>query len=132
MYDGNVSIGVMAARDDWVIGFNSKIILDSMKTFVETFNNEQNRIITLLKQSKIISSKEKLDFAKRNVTFDKTKSNGVKILLKIVKGTQHKIDDNIRDIMYRPFVKKKLYFDPIVLDRIGKWLNITPTKTIGI
>lgn len=129
LYDGNVSIGVMAARDDWVIGFNSKIILDSMKTFVETFNNEQNRIITLLKQSKIISSKEKLDFAKRNVTFDKTKIKWSEDLVKrLLRGHSIKIDDNIRDIMYRPFVKKKLYFDPIVLDRIGKWLNITPTK----
>lgn len=129
LYDGNVSIGVMAARDDWVIGFNSKIILDSMKTFVETFNNEQNRILTLLKQSKIISSKEKLDFAKRNVTFDKTKIKWSEDLVKrLLRGHSIKIDDNIRDIMYRPFVKKKLYFDPIVLDRIGKWLNITPTK----
>lgn len=129
LYDGNVSIGVMAARDDWVIGFNSKIILDSMKTFVETFNNEQNRILTLLKQSKIISSKEKLDFAKRNVTFDKTKIKWSEDLIKrLLRGHSIKIDDNIRDIMYRPFVKKKLYFDPIVLDRIGKWLNITPTK----
>lgn len=129
LYDGNVSIGVMAARDDWVIGFNSKIILNSMKTFVETFNNEQNRILTLLKQSKIISSKEKLDFAKRNVTFDKTKIKWSEDLIKrLLRGHSIKIDDNIRDIMYRPFVKKKLYFDPIVLDRIGKWLNITPTK----
>lgn len=129
LYDGNVSIGVMAARDDWVIGFNSKIILDNMKTFVETFNNEQNRILTLLKQSKIISSKEKLDFAKRNVTFDKTKIKWSEDLVKrLLRGHSIKIDDNIRDIMYRPFVKKKLYFDPIVLDRIGKWLNITPTK----
>lgn len=129
LYDGNVSIGVMAARDDWVIGFNSKIILDSMKTFVETFNNEQNRILTLLKQSKIISSKEKLDFAKRNVTFDKTKIKWSEDLIKrLLRGHSIKFDDNIRDIMYRPFVKKKLYFDPIVLDRIGKWLNITPTK----
>ena len=129
LYDGNVSIGVMAARDDWVIGFNSKIILDNMKTFVETFNNEQNRILTLLKQSKIISSKEKLDFAKRNVTFDKKKIKWSEDLVKrLLRGHSIKIDDNIRDIMYRPFVKKKLYFDPIVLDRIGKWLNITPTK----
>ncbi len=129
LYDGNVSIGVMAARDDWVIGFNSKIILNNMKTFVETFNNEQNRILTLLKQSKIISSKEKLDFAKRNVTFDKTKIKWSEDLVKrLLRGHSIKIDDNIRDIMYRPFVKKKLYFDPIVLDRIGKWLNITPTK----
>lgn len=129
LYDGNVSIGVMAARDDWVIGFNSKIILGNMKTFVETFNNEQNRILTLLKQSKIISSKEKLDFAKRNVTFDKTKIKWSEDLVKrLLRGHSIKIDDNIRDIMYRPFVKKKLYFDPIVLDRIGKWLNITPTK----
>lgn len=129
LYDGNVSIGVMAARDDWVIGFNSKIILDNMKTFVETFNNEQNRILTLLKQSKIISSKEKLDFAKRNVTFDKTKIKWSEDLVKrLLRGHSIKIDDNIRDIMYRPFVKKKLYFDSIVLDRIGKWLNITPTK----
>lgn len=130
LYRDNISIGIMTAKDNWVIGFNSKTILENMEKFVRTFNNEQNRILNLLKQNKIFNVKEKLDFAKKNITFDKTRIKWSDDLIKRMLRGKAIIDvGDIRDIMYRPFVKKKLYFNSIVLDRIGKWKNIIPNQT---
>lgn len=130
LYRDNISIGIMTAKDNWVIGFNSETILENMKEFVRTFNNEQNRILNLLKQNKIFNVKEKLDFAKKNITFDKTRIKWSDDLIKRLLRGKAIIDaGDIRDIMYRPFVKKKLYFSSIVLDRIGKWKNIIPNPT---
>lgn len=130
LYRDNISIGIMTAKDNWVIGFNSETILENMKEFVRTFNNEQNRILNLLKQNKIFNVKEKLDFAKKNITFDKTRIKWSDDLIKRLLRGKAIIDaGDIRDIMYRPFVKKKLYFNSIVLDRIGKWKNIIPNPT---
>lgn len=130
LYRDNISIGIMTAKDNWVIGFNYETILENMKEFVRTFNNEQNRILNLLKQNKIFNVKEKLDFAKKNITFDKTRIKWSDDLIKRLLRGKAIIDaGDIRDIMYRPFVKKKLYFSSIVLDRIGKWKNIIPNQT---
>ncbi len=118
-----ISRGLVTARDSWAISFNKNDLIKNMEVFVNTFNSEQKRIVELLRKNKNIKDKEK--FIKENVTNDSHQIKwGREIYNLLSRGRSLDLVDDVRTIMYRPFVKKKLYYDRRILNCVYKWPSI--------
>ena len=129
LFGSHISRGLVTARDSWTIGFNSKTVRENMKKFVKKFNFEQTRVLNLLSKARIFDSNQKKSFVEKNVNYDKSNIKwGREIYNLLLRGKPLTLVKDVRDIMYRPFVKKKLYYDPRVLNCVYKWKNIIPNQ----
>lgn len=129
LFGSHISRGLVTARDSWTIGFNSKIVCENMEKFVKKFNFEQTRVLNLLSKARIFDSNQKKSFVEKNVNYDKSNIKwGREIYNLLLRGKPLTLVKDVRDIMYRPFVKKKLYYDPRVLNCVYKWKNIIPNQ----
>lgn len=130
LFGSHISRGLVTARDSWTIGFNSKTVCENMEKFVKKFNFEQTRVLNLLSKAKIFDSNQKKSFVEKNVNYDKSNIKwGREIYNLLLRGKPLTLVKDVRDIMYRPFVKKRLYYDPRVLNCVCKWKNIIPNQT---
>lgn len=129
LFGSHISRGLVTARDSWTIGFNSKTVCENMGKFVKKFNFEQTRVLNLLSKARIFDSNQKKNFVEKNVNYDKSSIKwGREIYNLLLRGKPLTLVKDVRDIMYRPFVKKKLYYDPRVLNCVYKWKNIIPNQ----
>lgn len=130
LFGSHISRGLVTARDSWTIGFNSKTVCVNMEKFVKKFNFEQTRVLNLLSKARIFDSNQKKSFVEKNVNYDKSNIKwGREIYNLLLRGKPLTLVKDVRDIMYRPFVKKRLYYDPRVLNCVCKWKNIIPNQT---
>ena len=130
LFGSHISRGLVTARDSWTIGFNSKTVCVNMEKFVKKFNFEQTRVLNLLSKARIFDSNQKKSFIEKNVNYDKSNIKwGREIYNLLLRGKPLTLVKDVRDIMYRPFVKKRLYYDPRVLNCVYKWKNIIPNQT---
>lgn len=129
LFGSHISRGLVTARDSWTIGFNSKTVCENMEKFVKKFNFEQTRVLNLLSKARIFDSNQKKSFVEKNVNYDKSNIKwGREIYNLLLRGKPLTLVKDVRDIMYRPFVKKRLYYDPRVLNCVYKWKNIIPNQ----
>lgn len=130
LFGSHISRGLVTARDSWTIGFNSKTVCENMEKFIKKFNFEQTRVLNLLSKARIFDSNQKKSFVEKNVNYDKSNIKwGREIYNLLLRGKPLTLVKDVRDIMYRPFVKKRLYYDPRVLNCVCKWKNIIPNQT---
>lgn len=130
LFGSHISRGLVTARDSWTIGFNSNTVCENMEKFVKKFNFEQTRVLNLLSKARIFDSNQKKSFVEKNVNYDKSNIKwGREIYNLLLRGKPLTLVKDVRDIMYRPFVKKRLYYDPRVLNCVYKWKNIIPNQT---
>lgn len=130
LFGSHISRGLVTARDSWTIGFNSKTVCVNMEKFVKKFNFEQTRVLNLLSKARIFDSNQKKSFVEKNVNYDKSNIKwGREIYNLLLRGKPLTLVKDVRDIMYRPFVKKRLYYDPRVLNCVCKWKNIISNQT---
>ena len=116
----NFSLGVSTNRDFWVYNFNQDALRDNVQHMLETYEAELDRW-RRQKPPKLNVD----DF----VLYDDTKmkwSNTLKQHLERGNITQF-AEKKIRCSLYRPFTKKELFFDNILIDRIGHFSTIFPT-----
>ena len=116
----NFSLGVSTNRDFWVYNFNQDSLRDNVQRMLETYEAELDR----WKRQKP-PKPEIDDFVLYNDTKMKW-SNTLKQHLESGKIAQF-AEKKIRCSLYRPFTKKELFFDNILIDRIGHFSTIFPT-----
>ncbi|UQS85672.1 DEAD/DEAH box helicase family protein [Apilactobacillus apisilvae] len=95
------SPGIVTSRDKWVYGFDKKSVNNNINTFINTYNLQLDKINNL-----------DVKFSNRNVTNDNTKIKWSRKLKNILqKGKHINKSETFVKAMYRPFVKKWLYYD---------------------
>ncbi|OUL05403.1 DEAD/DEAH box helicase [Bacillus spizizenii] len=112
----NKALGVNTSRDQWVYSFNKDLLSENVKRMINNYNSEVDRL------EKIEDSKQKTELINTDESFIKW-SRGLKN--KLSKSQKIKFDEkNIVLSMYRPFVKKWLYYDKDMNENPGQYKNI--------
>ncbi|WP_455481705.1 type ISP restriction/modification enzyme [Bartonella sp. B35(2025)] len=102
----NYSQGVMTNRDSWCYNFSRKKLRENMKLMIDFYSSELERI----QRNKISVNNE--NTFNNVVSRDPTKISWDGRLKKsFVKGICHQYEPKERRSVYRPFIKKMLYFD---------------------
>ena len=115
------SPGVNTSRNAWVLNFNRQALTENIQRMISTYNAETDK--WKRRENKIVDVD---DF----VIYDDTKikwSSTLKQHLKsghIAEFTESKI----RQSVYRPFTKTELFYDKILIDRIGLFPLIFPIQ----
>lgn len=101
------SLGVATNRDEWVYDFDQAHLQQKIKFFYQCYEQEKTRWNKSDQQIPIN------DFVDRTIKWTS------ELERHLIKGSELKFDTAyIRPSMYRPFVKKKLYFDRIIVHRL--------------
>lgn len=100
------SLGIATNRDEWVYDQSESLLLKKVKHFISVYEEQKN----LWKNT---DSKESIsNFVNREIKWTSELENY------LVKGGSLTLDrSRIRDGIYRPFVKQKIYFDKIIIHR---------------
>ena len=98
------SLGVASHRDIWVYDFSEKELINKIKYFIEIYQNTLNDN-TFIDKDKISWDADLLKYNERKIS-------------KIFE------DNKIIDCLYRPFSKKKYYFDKHFNGRLYQFENI--------
>ena len=114
------SLGVSTNRDTWVYNFNQESLRDNVQHTIGAYTAELDR------WKHEMPPKPKIDDF---ILYDDTKIKWSSTLKKhLEKGRAPKsTEGEIRSSLYRPFTKKELFFDEILIDRLGLFQTIFPT-----
>jgi predicted helicase len=110
------TIGVKTNRDDVVYRWDQEVLANRIKQLIADYRAEVFRH----------KAEPSADWP------DKIKwSEGLK--LNVARGNLTNFDkDKFRIALYRPYAKKSLYFDRILIDRVLRWPNISVLKSICV
>ena len=101
------SLGVVTNRDEWVYDFNKNNLENKVKFFCEFYENEKTRWLISTKSKKLN------DFVDRTIKWTSELENH------LIRKSKLKFDKKcIISSLYRPFVKRNLYFTRIIIHRI--------------
>lgn len=104
-------VGVSTNRDSWVYGYSKKDTIEKSSFMVSNYNEELDRLKDL--------DDNKLLLEEVNTSPDFIKwSRGLKE--RFAKREKISLNNNVVKSMYRPFVKKWLYFDKQIIEMPGK------------
>lgn len=110
------AVGVSTNRDVWVYGFNKEQVKHNTFQMAENYNQEVERL------KNITEEKEKLAARRVDTSYIKWTA---KLNNRLVSGEKLEIDsDKIQLSMYRPYVKKWLFYDEQVIERPGQYKDI--------
>ena len=114
------SLGVSTNRDAWVCNFNRNALTDNMHKMIETYNDQVFKWERRLDRDAevddfVISDDKKIKW-----------SRNLKRELKRIKIAEY--DENkVRNLLYRPFTKRHLFFDRIMNDEVSHFPSLFPT-----
>ncbi|MDH6102603.1 helicase [Chrysosporum ovalisporum ANA283AFssAo] len=114
------SLGVSTNRDNWVYSYQVEDLIKNINVLIETYNQQVFKWKTSAKSEQNIDS---------FVLYDDEKikwSSKLKQLLNAGVSTEFNLA-NIRISLYRPFTSQYVYFDQLLIDRLGKFPVIFPT-----
>jgi predicted helicase len=101
------SNGVVTARDEWTYDFDDSSLGDKINYFYQLFENEKKRWNESDMQIPVN------DFVDRKIKWTS------ELEAHLLKRSELKFDEKFfKSSVYRPFVKKRLYFDKIIVHRI--------------
>jgi predicted helicase len=101
------SNGVVTARDEWVYDLKASHLGDKINFFYHLFKSEKKRWNESDRQTPVN------DFVDRKIKWTS------ELEAHLMKGSELKFDEKFfKSSLYRPFVKKRLYFDKIIVHRI--------------
>lgn len=112
---GTNIIGVSTNRDAWVYSYSHKNVLEQVKKLL-TFYDEQR--------------KDLINGTVKELSKDETKISWT-VNLKKQAQQNNAIEFNpiaITSVYYRPFVKMRLYYDRLLIERPGQWQKLFPTS----
>lgn len=117
----NSAVGIGTSRDSWVIGFGKNSTLSKAELFINNYNsellrlfnvtdykNQLNRDSTFIKWSRKL---ERLFSQKKNIIFN---------------------NNNIHKILYRPFTKKYIYFQPELVEYPSQYYKKFGNENLAI
>jgi endonuclease and methylase llaGI len=117
----NSAVGIGTSRDSWVIGFGKNSTLRKAELFINNYNsellrlfnvtdykNQLNRASTFIKWSRKL---ERIFSQKKNIIFN---------------------NNNIHKILYRPFTKKYIYFQPELVEYPGQYYKKFGNENLAI
>ena len=116
----NYSLGVSTNRDVWVCNFNKNALTKNVQGMIVTYNTEVDR------WKRQENKRTKVD---EFVVSDHAKikwSSTLKRHLMSAHSTEF-TESKLRQTVYRPFTKKTLFFDKILIDRSSLFPSIFPT-----
>ena len=114
------SRGVVTCRDSWAYNFDRDVLVENMRSTIETYNEQA------LKWEHLTDREMALDDF---VLSDDTKiswSEALKRNLQRGKTTDFS-QEKVRSSLYRPFTKSNLYFDRVMTERVYVFPSIFPT-----
>ncbi|HYE58186.1 MAG TPA: type ISP restriction/modification enzyme, partial [Rhodothermales bacterium] len=114
------SPGVNTKRDMWVYDFDRDKLAERIERFVDTYNAQV--VKWQRKGGKGVRPEDV-------VSFDETQIKWSRDLLQRQLKTGHFADftpESSRRAMYRPFIPKWMYYDPILVDSPGQWRSYFP------
>jgi predicted helicase len=112
------SLGISTNRDAVVYDFDKDLLLERVEQFTEDYNAEVERYIKKHKPKQAIE-----DFVSyKKVTWSETLLNKLK-----AKHFAEFDPSRLRQVLYRTYSKKWLYYDPFLIDRPGLFTHIFPT-----
>jgi len=112
------SNGLVTSRDTWVYGYDAVQVAHHVRLMVETYNSELDRWRRAKKPGDIDS-------------FVLTDEKRIKWSSRLKETFARECyaefgEDKIRDSLYRPFTRKAVFFDPILIHRLGKFREFMP------
>ena len=115
------SNGILTGRDWWVSNFNRKALSENVQLTVDVYNSEIDRWIRRIDKESDVD-----DF----VLYDDTRIKWSSTLKSHLKSGQiaEFSEAKLRQVIYRPFTKRDLFFDKILTDRPGLFPYIFPTS----
>lgn len=112
------AIGVATNRDAWVYNYSVMKVEANMRSMIDFYNE----------QRQALSENAKLQ-VEEFVDTDTTKISWTVNLKKdLSKGIQLRYEAEVRNGVYRPFCKQKLYYDRHFIERIGISPKLFPTS----
>lgn len=110
------AVGVNTARNTWVYNFKKEKCQENTLRMVNNYNQEVERL------SDITDKKEKLDARRVDDNYVKWSA---KLNRYFVNNEELQVDlDNVQLSMFRPFVKKWLFYDERIIERPGQYKDI--------
>lgn len=117
------SMGVLTSRDTWINCFSKDIVKYNANKLIENYNIEVEKIRTIDKDKR---SKE----LNRKETYIKWSPNLEQSAIKLKKIVYE--ESVIKNILYRPFVKKWVYYSKDIVERTGKYYKKFGSENIVI
>ncbi len=114
-------VGLKSGRDVWVYDFDRARLVERVEQFVDTYN------VSVVRWQRKGGTGVNIE---NTVTHDDTK---IKWDASLKRSLQSGVfadfgEENIRPVMYRPYVPKWLYFDPMLIQRQYQWPQFFPTQ----
>lgn len=113
------TLGVSTNRDAWVYGRSREALLGNVERMVDTFNGDLGRWMAAGRPREVDG------LVTRDDTRIKWSSRMKDLLRRGAGGTVQ--PRSVRSVMYRPFSRQLLYYDPLVIDRPGLFGAVYPT-----
>jgi len=111
------SLGVVSNRDEWVYDFTERELSRKIIFFIDTYNSDVARL-----KSKV-SPDNVNELVSRSIKYTRD------VKKDLIKGKKYTYSKNeLRDCLYRVFVKKKLYFAPELNEMQYQMPGVFPTK----
>lgn len=118
----NKALGVNTSRDQWVYSFNKELLSKNVKRMINNYNSEVDRLDKIedpIKKTELINNEESFIKWSRGLKNKLSKSQKIKF-----------DEENIVLSMYRPFVKKWLYYDKDMNENPGQYKNINMSNEV--
>ena len=115
------AIGVATNRDAWVYNSSQQTLEKNMLSMIDFYNKQKEAYSNAVKGNGNLSVEEFIN------TDDTKISWTVNLKKDIERNVEHCYISDIRDSIYRPFFKQRLYFDKPFIERIGLSPKLFPT-----
>ena len=104
-------VGVSTSRDAWVYGYSKNLTTKKAQKMVDNYNDEVDRLKDVIDKDLLIQeANSSLDYINW--------SSGLRN--RLVKKEKITLNNKVVSSMYRPFVKKWLYYDKQIVERPGR------------
>lgn len=112
-------VGVSTNRDNWVYGYSKEKTIEKSLFMVRNYNEELNRLIDIDDKELLL---KKVNSSPNFIKW----SRGLKD--KFAKREKIILNNNIVKSMYRPFVKKWIYYDKQIIEMPGESYSLFNTN----
>ncbi|MCE2153347.1 DEAD/DEAH box helicase [Streptococcus thermophilus] len=117
------SMGVLTSRDTWISCFSKADVQRNANKLINNYNIEVEKV-------KNIDKSKRAKELNRDETYIKWSPNLEQAAIKL-KGIDYE-ESAIKEILYRPFVKKWVYYSKDIVERTGKYYKKFGTDNIVI
>lgn len=133
IYSDNYASGLSTNRDIWVYNFSSDKAKENSDRMIAFYNEERERCHQKFNESVAQGICLPDDSKARETYLQNVRSNDENkiswsrgLFNRFCKDEQITPTDNVRTVLYRPFCKKNLIYNPSIIEMPSKWDSIYP------